>query len=117
MRYGEWWGTKSEHTNIESEAFQVLRLKAGQIEEKFRSEVANLVHAKAKSFEDLIIFSDHSEAKYFASRLVLLVETTQAHSELYRDAGTRNRTQIAREDVKAALDAAAKAVLTFRSSI
>ena len=117
MRYGEWWGTKSEHTNIESEAFQVLRLKAGQIEEKFRSEVANLVHANAKSFEDLFIFSDHSEAKYFASRLVLLVETTQAHSELYRDAGTRNRTQIAREDVKAAQDAAAKAVLTFGSSV
>lgn len=117
MRYGEWWGTKSEHTNIESEAFQVLRLRAGQLSKELDAPVATAITGGATGFEDLFIFNDEGQAKYFASRLVLLVETTQAHSELYRDAGTRNRTQIAREDVKAALDAAAKAVLTFGSSI
>lgn len=113
MRYGEWWGTKSEHTNIESEAFQILRLRAEQLPLDFKGRVPQAINDGAKSFEDLFIFGDHNQAKYFASRLLLLVETTQAHSELYRDAGTRNRTQIAREDVKAAQDAAAKAVLTF----
>lgn len=117
MRYGEWWGTKSEHTNIESEAFQVLRLRTGQLSQKLSAPVADAITRGATGFEDLFIFEDEGQAKYFASRLVLLVETTQAHSELYRDAGTRNRTQIAREDVKAALDAAAKAVLTFGSSV
>lgn len=113
MRYGEWWGTKSEHTNIESEAFQILRLRAEQLPLDFKGSVQQAINNGAKSFEDLFIFGDHNQAKYFASRLLLLVETTQAHSELYRDAGTRNRTQIAREDVKAAQEAAAKAVLTF----
>ena len=116
MRYGEWWGTKSEHTNVESEVFQILKTIAGQM----RIEglpVKEAIAKKAISFNDLFIFQDDAKAKYFASRLLLLVETTQAHSELYRDAGTRNRTQVAREDVKAAQNSAAIAVLTFDSSV
>lgn len=126
MQYGEWWGPNLEHAAVEGEACVQLESMArlmAETRKRPRTEtggrdqpllIEKISEAGCSSFEDLFIIDNDSKAKQLASRLLRLVQTIQACNELYRDAGTRNRTSVAREDLFEARRVATAAVLTFK---
>ena len=125
MQYGEFWGPTLEHAAVESEACALLSAAASlmfserkrQRYDSGRSETPPLVEKLGESgcttFGDLFIF-EGDKAKALAARLLRLVQTVQACNEVYRDAGTRNRTSVARDDLLSARASAVNAVLTYK---
>ena len=125
MQYGEFWGPTLEHAAVESEACALLSAAARlmfserkrQRYDSGRSETPLLVEGLGDSgcttFGDLFIFKG-DKAKALAARLLRLVQTVQACNEVYRDAGTRNRTSVARDDLLSARASAVNAVLTYK---
>ena len=128
MQYGEFWGPTLEHAAVESEACALLSAAASlmfserkrQRYDSGRSETPPLVETLGESgcttFGCLFIFGK-DDAKALAARLLRLVQTVQACNEVYRDAGTRNRTSVAREDLISARTSAINAVLTYQSRV
>jgi hypothetical protein len=113
MQYGEWWGPTLEHRAIESQCCVKLNVVAAATNAS-RNREARTQLATYANFDQVFEAANRVEEnspKYLASRLLRLVQTTQALNEMYRDTGKNNRTSVAREDVKVAQDRAARAVL------
>ena len=125
MQYGEFWGPTLEHAAVETEACVLLSDRARimlserkrQRYDSGRSEMPRLVEEIGEhgctTFSTLFIYDD-KQATGLAARLLRLVQTVQACNECFRDAGTRNRTSVAREDLFAARGTAVESVLTYQ---
>lgn len=113
MQYGEWWGPTLEHRAIESQCCVKLNVVAAATNAS--RPAGNRTELETYTNFDQVFKAakrvDENSPKYLASRLLRLVQTTQALNEMYRDTGKNNRTSVARDDVKVAQDRAARAVL------
>ena len=126
MRYDEFWGPTLEHAAVETEACAHLSTRARIIfaerkrprngrsgDDDYPPLVQTIGEAGCTDFSALFIFEE-GRMIHLAARLIRLVQTVQACNEVFRDAGTRNRTSVAREDLFAARAAAIDAVLTYQ---